>query len=84
MYIIKKEFSVLMSVYYKENPEYLKLALDSIINQTLVPNEIVLVEDGPLTDKLSSLIKKYQKKYKILKVIKLEKNSGLGIVLMNM
>lgn len=78
---MKKEFSVLMSVYYKENPEYLKLALDSIINQTLVPNEIVLVEDGSLTDELNFLIKKYQKKYKILKVIKLEKNSGLGIAL---
>lgn len=81
MHIMKKDFSVLMSVYYKENPEYLKMSLDSIINQTLVPNEIVLVEDGPLTDELNLLVETYQKKYKILKVIKLEKNSGLGIAL---
>ena len=37
-------FSVLMSVYYKENPEWFKIALDSVINQTLQPNEIVLVD----------------------------------------
>lgn len=78
---MKNEFSVLMSVYYKENPEYLKMAFDSIINQTLMPNEIILVEDGPLTDELNLLIKKYQRKYKILKVVKLEKNMGLGSAL---
>lgn len=43
------EFSVLMSVYYKENPEYLKRALDSILNQTITADEIVLIKDGPLT-----------------------------------
>ena len=43
------EFSVLMSVYYKENPEYLKLSLDSVIKQTVPATEIVLIKDGPLT-----------------------------------
>lgn len=76
-----EKFTVLMSVYYKEKPENLKLALDSIINQTLVPTEIVLVEDGPLTDELYTVIDKYLKKYKILKIVKLEKNNGLGIAL---
>lgn len=46
------EFSVLMSVYYKENPEYLKRALDSILNQTITADEIVLIKDGPLTKEL--------------------------------
>ena len=78
---MKKEFSVLMSVYYKENSNNLKLALDSVINQTLMPNEIILVEDGPLTDELYKLIDEYEKKYEFLKIVKLEKNSGLGIAL---
>ena len=41
-----------MSVYYKETADNLKKSLDSIYNQTVPCNEIVLVEDGPLTDEL--------------------------------
>ena len=41
-----------MSVYYKEKPEYLRLALDSVIKQTVAAAEIVLVKDGPLTEEL--------------------------------
>lgn len=44
-----EKYSVLMSLYKKEHPEYLQLALDSMINQTIKPDEIVLVEDGPLS-----------------------------------
>ena len=41
------KFSVLISIYKKEKPQYLKEALESIyIFQTLKPNEIILVEDG--------------------------------------
>ena len=43
------DFSVLMSVYIKENPDYLRQSLDSMRNQTVLPTQIVLVEDGPLT-----------------------------------
>lgn len=49
-------FSVLMSVYKKEKPEYLREALESVINQTLPPDEIVLVEDGPLTSELDAVV----------------------------
>jgi glycosyltransferase involved in cell wall biosynthesis len=73
------KFSVLVSVYYKENPEWFRTALDSIIHQTLMPNEIVLVEDGMLTDELYSIINEYIVKYaNLFKTIQLEKNSGLG------
>lgn len=73
-------FSVLISVYYKEVPEYLNLALKSITDdQILKPNQIVLVKDGPLTKELDKVIKKYIKKYnKLFKIISLEKNYGLG------
>ena len=71
-------FSVLMSVYRKENPEYLRIAMDSIIDQTLMPTEIVLVKDGPLTKSLNEVIDSYQRQYPFLKVIELENNVGLG------
>ena len=77
-----EKFSVLMSVYFKEKPEYLDLALKSIFDQTITPNEVVLVEDGKLTKELEKVINKYEKKYpKIMNVIRFEENRGLGIAL---
>lgn len=74
------KFSVLMSVYIKENPKFLKEALESIIeNQTVKPDEVVLVKDGKLTAELDAVIKKYEENYKsIFKIISLEENVGLG------
>lgn len=72
-----KKYSVLMSLYKKENPEYLELALDSMLNQTISPDEIVLVEDGPLTDELYEVLNKYP----MLHRIKNETNLGLGLAL---
>lgn len=74
-------FSVLMSVYYKEKPERLRYAIDSIINQTLLPNEFVIVEDGKLTEKLEKILDGYKEKYNWIKIIKLPQNLGLGLAL---
>jgi len=76
------KFSVLMSVYYKENPDFLKTAIDSVLNQTLKPNEIVIVRDGKLTEELDVVLDAFSEKYpKIINIVSLEKNSGLGIAL---
>lgn len=76
------DFSVLISVYKNEKPEYLKQAIESIVNQTLMPNEIVIVKDGPLTDELDKIILDYQNKYKnLFKIVAFEENRGLGLAL---
>lgn len=69
-----------MSIYYKENAEYFNRCMQSIWNEQIVkPNEIVLVEDGKLTDELYKIIKIWQKKLgKVFKVISLKKNVGTG------
>ena len=74
------KFSVLMSIYYKEKPEYFDRAMQSIWDkQVLKPNEIVLVQDGPLADELHEVINKWKEKLgDVLKIIPLEKNVGLG------
>ena len=73
------KFSVLMPVYWKETPEYFQTALESILNQTLMPDEIVIVEDGKLTDELNSIIKTYTSRHpQLFKIIQLETNQGLG------
>lgn len=71
------KFSVLISVYIKEKPHYLDEALASIERQTLQPNEVVIVEDGPLTDGLHEVISDWAKKLPI-KSVKLPENVGLG------
>lgn len=74
-----ENYSVLMSVYYKENSEYLKQAIESIQAQTFPTDDFVLVCDGPLNQELDSVIKKKQQEMKnILNVVRLKKNAGLG------
>jgi glycosyltransferase involved in cell wall biosynthesis len=74
-------FSVLLSVYYKESPEYLSLALDSVFGQTLQSDDVVLVEDGALTEPLEDVVKSYEQKHPELHVVRYEKNRGLGAAL---
>lgn len=75
-------YSVLMSVYYKEKPEFLKQSMDSIWNQTVQTNDFVLVCDGPLTTELDKIIQKMEAEHKeSLNVVRLPENKGLGISL---
>lgn len=71
-------FSVLMSLYWKERPEFLRQSLNSVLHQTLSPKEIILVEDGPLTPELYEVVNEYVGRYPIITVVKLSKNGGLG------
>lgn len=75
-----EKYTVLMSVYYKDNPKWLEESINSMINQTIKPDEILLLQDGPLTKELEDKIKKI-KKNKMIRVIPFEKNRGLGPVL---
>lgn len=72
-------FSVLMSVYKRDNPSYLDIALKSIEQQTVKPKEIVLVEDGPISKELRSIIEEHCSRSNIkFKKVKLKRNCGLG------
>lgn len=72
--------SVLMSIYFKEKPEYFRESLESIKNQTYKIDELVLVKDGVLTNELEEVIKEYKNILNI-KEVPLEKNVGLGLAL---
>lgn len=71
-------FSVLLSLYIKEHPSYLIQCLDSLFSQTLLPTEIILVKDGPLTAELDAIVSDYAVRYPVLKVVALSQNQGLG------
>ena len=76
------KFSVLMSVYCKEKPEFFDRALASIYDQTVKADEWVIVKDGPITAELEEVIDKYAAYPDItIKQVQLETNMGLGLAL---
>lgn len=77
--MISKDFSVAISVYKNDKPEFFDRALESITEkQTVKPSEIVLVVDGPVGDDVNEVISKYESKYETFNVVRLSENGGLG------
>lgn len=73
------KFSVLISLYAKERPDYLNQALKSVWNdQNVKPNEIVLVKDGPLTSSLEKVLEDFSKTCNVLNILSLNNNMGLS------
>lgn len=70
-------FSVSMCVYGGDNANNFDLALESVYNQTLPPDEVVLVVDGPVPNIIDEVIKKYEE-HNGFKIIRLAVNSGHG------
>ena len=71
------KFSVSMCVNGGDNSEWFQTAVESILNQSLKPDEVVLVVDGPIPDELNEIVKIYERN-PIFNVIRLEKNQGHG------
>lgn len=75
------KFSVLLSLYYKENPNYLRLSLESLFCQSLHPDQVVLILDGPIGDDLKRVVEEYSIQHKSLEVYPQVKNRGLSTAL---
>lgn len=78
-------YSGLMSIFFKENPANLNESFKSILGQTLLPKEMVLIKDGVFNDELDRVFRKFiiecgEKKISV-KIIKHNINKGLGISL---
>lgn len=70
----KIKFSVLMSLYYKEKPQYVRECFQSLLDQSVNADEWVIVEDGQLTNDMYCLLEEYKKKYpQLIKCIPLKK-----------
>lgn len=76
---MNEKYSVLMSVYEKEKPEYLRQSIESILAQTVAADEFVIVCDGPLNAELDGVISEYVSDYgSFFKIIRQKENRGLG------
>ena len=76
-----QKFSVLLSLYHKESPIYLKSSLDSVFQNSVLPDQVVLVLDGPVGDELSKIVEVYKLKYPALDIYPQDENYGLSSAL---
>lgn len=75
-------FSVLMSLYIKEQADFFRQCMESIVNQTVMPTEIVIVFDGPISNELNKVVETYVAKYPgWIKIVANKENKGLGLAL---
>ena len=81
MNAINPSFSVLMSVYAKDQPVWVAAALDSVLTNTVCPAEVVVVVDGPIPEDLQEVLSLYARQYAQIKLFPLETNKGLGLAL---
>ncbi len=72
-----QKFSVSMCVYGKDNPEWFEVAVESVLNQSVKPSEVVLVVDGPVPREIDAVIDKYESNC-IFKIIRFHENQGHG------
>jgi glycosyltransferase involved in cell wall biosynthesis len=76
------KYSVLMSIYHKEKLDFFIKSVESMLRQSIKPDEIVIVKDGPLTPELDQAINKYENQDpRLFTIVPLEKNLGLGLAL---
>jgi glycosyltransferase involved in cell wall biosynthesis len=71
-------FAVLMALYYKDDPILFSKAVRSIFDNTIKPNEVVIVVDGPIGMNLESEIAQLVSEFKTIQIIRLAKNQGLA------
>lgn len=74
-----QKYSVLMSLYHQENPEWFVQSMESMVTQTILPDQIVVVLDGPVGDELTEKVNYYKETYSdIVDILALSQNIGLG------
>ncbi|MFV0484951.1 MAG: glycosyltransferase [Candidatus Saccharimonadales bacterium] len=71
--------SVLMCLYKGDTDRYFREAVDSVFEQSVQPDELIIVVDGAICNKLDEALTMVTKKYKKIKVIRLPRNVGVGM-----
>lgn len=75
----RQPFSVLLPVYRGDSPQFLERAFDSATReQVRVPDEVVIVRDGPVGPEISEALERFERSEFNVKVIRLEVNGGLA------
>ena len=76
-----ENYSILTTLYKNDSVEYLRQSIDSMLTQTVMTNDYVIVADGPLTVELDAVLEEYAKEYDFFNIVRLSENGGLGVAL---
>lgn len=71
-------YSILMSVYTKDSPQFLELSIDSMLNQTVKSDDFIIVKDGQLSGELNTVLENKRQQNKSIRIVELKDNQGLG------
>ena len=78
---MNQKFSVLMSCYKNDNSNHLNTAIESIFNSSVLPDQFVIVIDGPISIEIELVLESCVKKFPVIELQKLTENHGLGYAL---
>lgn len=73
-----EKFSILMSVYKNDRPEWLRQAFDSVIDQTRILDDVVVVLDGPVSNRIENVLDGVKNSFDSFQIVRLSENVGLG------
>lgn len=77
-----EKYSILMSVYINDNPSFLRKSIESMLAQTVQSDDFVIIEDGPLSNDLKSVLDEYNAKHpELFRRIENVENMGLAFSL---
>lgn len=77
-----ESYSVLMSVYEKEQAEYFRASILSMLNQSVLTDDFVIMCDGPLTEEVEEVLAEMKQEHPdLFRIVHLDENRGLGIAL---
>jgi len=75
------KYSVLLPVYISDNAEWFRVAIESMKNQTLPPDEIVIAVDGSVAKEIDEVISEYEVDKNLFSIYRYKINEGLGSTL---
>ena len=71
--------SVVIPTYENDDPDHFSAALNSILDQTVRPDEVIVIGDGPLSAKLEKVIGQFERNYpNVIQLYQLSENRGKG------
>lgn len=73
------DISCIMNVYKNDDVENFKIAFNSVLEQTVKSSEVIIIRDGLVPENMENYLSEIEKKYNFVRVIRLDKNVGLGI-----
>lgn len=77
---MKQTVGVILPIYQNDRPDYLKLSIESIINQSYKDLALLIGVDGPIGDDLDAVLNSFKTDERVT-VVKFDKNRGLAVVL---